>query len=302
MINGFSGMGLNELVGALSRSKYGQQSPPRDIQPMPKMDTVQFSSRGVELATSTEATRPAAPDKPISAERPTGAEKPAGPANEMSMMDRMKAAFFTSEGDKRFDASVDLNRDGKVNNADLAAMRHQTSPADKLSVMDRMKAAFFTGEGDEGFDASVDLNADGRINAADLAVLHKQDRPEGPGDMLQHMRSAFFSQAGDEGFDAGMDLNSDGAINLADLAMLHAKLEGGVNRQPAGPLTPAAPEPVVEQNPAAVNPVIDDQGATLDAMRSAFFSSSGDAAYTAAADVNGDGRINFADLAQLRSE
>lgn len=259
MITGLSGMGLSDLVGAMARTKVGQP-PSRSVQPMPKMDTIQFSVKGRELAAAVGPERQA-----FVAQQPALAERPAG----------------TVAG----------------------------AAADEMSMMDRMKASFFTRQGDDGFDATVDLNSDGRIDNADLAALRADGSAPEPVSMLQQMQQSFLTRAGDERFDPGLDMNTDGIINFADLAMLRAKLETGVTRPPVAPAPvipsiPDVPEPVIELSPATTTRVDpqDNNAQTIDSIRSAFFSQAGDEAFNAAADINGDGRINFADLAGLTSE
>lgn len=260
MINGFTGLGQNELVGALSRSKHGQSPPNRSTQPMPKLDTVQFSAQSQELSATTVGASQTV-ERPHVAERPMATEKPAQPAAELSMMDRLKASFFTQAGD-------------------------------------------------EGFDAGADLNSDGRVNNADLAVLREQETPMDPNEMFKRMQSSVFTRTGEDGFDSALDMNTDGVINFADMAMLRARMDAATTRPPPEPVTPAAPirpekpDPVVQLNPATPNPLVGDRPdptVTVDTVRNAMFSRAGDDAFNAAADLNGDGRVNFADLATLRS-
>lgn len=151
--------------------------------------------------------------------------------------------------------------------------------------LQRMREAFFSVEGDESFDASVDLNGDGAVNHADLGMLRERlmeaaasERPPADG-LRERIREAFFAVEGEDHFDASVDLNGDGVVNYGDLGLLRAR----------------------EQRQVIDTPV--DQAAELQqTVRDAFFATKGDERFDTAADLNGDGAVNYADLAMLRQK
>ncbi|MBT8137775.1 MAG: hypothetical protein KJO54_12225 [Gammaproteobacteria bacterium] len=233
------------------------------------------------------------------------------------MMQRMRAAFMSAEGDDRFAADLDLNADGRIDLKDLAALRHQqqperpakpvqpgnqvTRPAEETSMIDRMRAAFMSVEGDDRFAADLDLHADGRIDLKDLAALRDQQRPASNEDMLQRMRASFLLAAGDDGFDASVDLNRDGRVDLADIVALRSRMDATT---PVPPAEPAAGKPAVEQASDAATSVHNlhaDHPDMMQSIRGSFMTRLGDDAYSAVADLNADGAVDLLDLAEWRS-
>lgn len=99
-----------------------------------------------------------------------------------------------------------------------------------------------------------------------------------PTPAMANMLQAFLTTAEMDGFDAQSDLNSDGVINFHDLAALR-DLETG-----AGPDS------------------TQDAVAQLKRMTEAFLNTSGDKEFDGSSDLNGDGTINFHDLAMLRAK
>ena len=182
----------------------------------------------------------------------TPAIRPAEPALSQSRQDRMRAAFFSTTGDDSFDASADLNGDGRINFADAALLRNGPGDPAPVAMADRMRDAFFATKGDAGFDAALDLNNDGRINFADLQALRDSaaDKPtpigpaqpddqgvslnspaplvpdEAPADtesLVDSVRAAFFADRDDASFDARADINEDGRVDFRDLAALRER-------------------------------------------------------------------------------
>lgn len=234
MLNRVNGAGLLSL---LVKGHAGRFPPGRSLQPLPGGDTVRLSQPGLELAVSRAATVARARSTALSAYQPSSAMPPL-PTQDTSMLDRFRAAMFTSSDHERFDVGLDLNNDGVINFADLKAFKNaQSEPQsvapptdsespvvpDPVDVVERMRAAFFSVTGDDHFDPGSDLNGDGQVNYADLAILRAGDdavEPDSTPDMLAQMRDAFFTQRGDDGYESALDLNNDGSINYADLAAL----------------------------------------------------------------------------------
>ncbi|MEL7450726.1 MAG: dockerin type I domain-containing protein [Pseudomonadota bacterium] len=99
-----------------------------------------------------------------------------------------------------------------------------------------------------------------------------------PSPALANMMQSFFTTSDMEGFDASSDLNGDGVINFGDLAALRA-IESGAESEP----------------PQKMDPMVHN-------MSDSFFTSSGEQGFDATNDLNGDGMVNFQDLAILRSK
>ncbi len=226
-----------------------------------------------------------------------------------SLLGQLKEAFLSFSSASNFNARVDFNGDGRINFSDMAALKAglQSTPVDTGPVADdpvaddpaepvtlqTIRDAFLSVEGDDTFNIAADLTGDGRVNFADLAALRASeatpavddgpviDEPAQPA-TLQTVRDAFLSSDGDDNFNAAADLNGDGRINFADLAALRASQA-----------TPAVDDGPISDEPAGP--------ATLQTVRDAFLSSEGDESFNVAADLTGDGRINFADLAALRA-
>ena len=99
-----------------------------------------------------------------------------------------------------------------------------------------------------------------------------------PSPALANMMQSFFTTSDMEGFDASSDLNGDGVVNFGDLAALRA-LESGAESEP----------------PQKMDPMVHN-------MADSFFTSSEGQGFDASSDLNGDGMVNFQDLAILRSK
>lgn len=188
----------------------------------------------------------------------TPAIRPAEPAPSQSREERMRASFFSTAGDDSFDASADLNGDGRINFADAALLHNgsatQTRPAEPTpaGMAKRMQDAFFATKGDAGFDPALDMNNDGRINFADLQALRESaaDKPgpvrptepvlddedtslSAPRDvpdqvpvndsLVDSVRAAFFANKHDASFNARADINEDGRVDFRDLAALRER-------------------------------------------------------------------------------
>ena len=274
MIKGLSGLDLNALASAFARSKQAQP-PSRNITPVPRMDTVQFSAQGQRLAASGGAANDAPRNENATVYRPVRPDNIARPA----------------------EAGVPAHA--------RPASAPDNRPAEPAGMLDRMRAAFLVKEGDPRFDAALDLNADGRIDFKDVGILREQQRPVGPEAMLKRMQESFLLRKGDEGFNAAVDLNRDGMINFKDLGILRAKMDGVASQtRPPEPAAPAAVQPEsVTVTSAPVSGTRDDPepGQLLKSIRSAFLSTEGDSSFNTAADLNSDGRIDFFDLAELKA-
>ncbi len=108
--------------------------------------------------------------------------------------------------------------------------------------------------------------------------LPAQDGAQRPSPAMANMVEAFFSTSDMKRFDVNSDLNADGVINFQDLAALRDKEAG------AGPAPPEQPKEHFKN------------------LTEAFLSSEGSEGFNAGSDLNGDGMINFQDLAILRSK
>lgn len=89
-------------------------------------------------------------------------------------LDGLLASFGASQADERFNASYDLNGDGRVDFDDLNSMltamkQHQT--AGDPDPLQMLVDAFGKISGDAGFEGALDLNNDGTINFSDLNRL-----------------------------------------------------------------------------------------------------------------------------------
>ncbi len=324
MINGLSGFDFSSFFAGLGKSR-GGQPPGRGLQPMPGYDTVQFSRVGQNLAREggVAATR----NFRVSVANSEGNAASFGggqAANFSRNPDGSISAEFrgaravavqTEAGTAVIRASRTVNVERSPNGTAVASYQQvqavqvvrpaETSPApttrpvEEGSFLDRMKASFFTSKGDARYDAALDLNSDGTINHGDLAVLAEQsEQAPGPKSILERVESAFFTRAGEANFDASADVNGDGAVNFADLAMVREKMESGDSR-PTRPIAPAEDESVAAPEQPRVNPGQERED-LLQRVRNAFFTGSGNESFDAGADLNGDGRVNFADLAELR--
>ncbi len=149
------------------------------------------------------------------------------------------------------------------------------SAAPDLPTVNDLRAAFMATPGSERWNKHLDLNQDGIVNFGDLAALRERmgaPKP-GPAATLDDVRGAFMSSVGEKGFSAAADLNGDGQVNFADLAALRQSM------------APAPEKPAV----------------SLADIRQSFMATEGGDRWNAAADLDGDGRVNFADLALLRA-
>ncbi len=165
--------------------------------------------------------------------------------------------------------------------------------------VETLRGVWGTRAGEEGFDPAYDLDGDGRIGAADLAFVlgsiaaqaataaSAAPTSDGTGEAdgtaeptaptLEAIRAAWGTSAGEEGFDAALDLDGDGKIGSADLA------------QHLGSF--AAQEQAVATEPAKAPTVAD--------IYKAFGAQEGEERFDAGLDLDGDGKIGSADLAQL---
>lgn len=151
--------------------------------------------------------------------------------------DRLLSLFGSTQGDKGFDSTLDLNGDGSINGADLASLLVNLSNSTKSSgpesakqtpgqILQGILKTFGAQIGKNDSNSIYDVNGDGLINGADLAQSlvnggqqtgsTNSDAASTPG--LKALLSAFGSVAGDSSFSRALDVTSDGQINGADLA------------------------------------------------------------------------------------
>lgn len=225
----------------------------------------------------------------------------------------------------------------------VAAGSPSAFEAQMQAAMDGLRGAFYSKDGDDRYDARFDFNADGVINAGDLGMLREKLAMNGPvrdpqppaaepqpaPPTLQELRDAFYTRSGDDNFNAAADLNSDGVVNAQDLALYRDSMSTpvtppqvqavqpdiGAAAQPTQPVPPtivadpAAPANVKGGDADATEPVVDAAATTQTAshrdnilaqLRAAFFSTRGDDRFDGALDVNGDGRINVGDFVAAR--
>lgn len=205
-----------------------------------------------------------------------------------SMLESIRAAFFSRKGDSSYSAAADLNGDGVVNVQDLglarARVEKQTQPETAA-----LESAGQTAVAPGTTPPVVDDQTEDANAPIDMAAF----------------RTAFFARSGDENFNASLDFNDDGVINVQDLGLARARLaESGSN---AEVLTPAAQSTAT---PGATNPELtagsdtpsaDDARSVLTALRDAFFSRRGDGAFNGALDFNNDGVVTVQDLGLFRA-
>jgi len=212
-------------------------------------------------------------------------------------------------GDDGFDAQYDLDADGKIGSKDLALLLGAMSQAPLEEAAEPTPMPFEVGleailnawgakAGEEGFDERLDLDGDGVIGSADLAralggepVLappRERDAGEAPSDTgpvdKAAVLAAWGAREGDERYDAALDVDGDGVIGSADLAhTLGAWRDGSTSAEGGGPVKSAA-----EAREEAIQELLKAWGAKF-----------GRSGFDAKHDLDGNGVIGSADLAQL---
>lgn len=155
--------------------------------------------------------------------------------------------------------------------------------------LERLKAAFGATQGQDGFEAGLDLNSDGVINGIDLANLLSRLNPSAtqksadsetltPQAIAEGILKMFGSSVKEGGASSAYDLNADGRIDGRDLAEALARARSGQ--------VESGDEPATKSQ------------ATLKSLLSAFGKTNEQKGFAHELDLNGDGAINGADLAQ----
>ncbi len=248
-----------------------QRQAPAPVQAQPSQTPLQFTGQiepgtvGIPLPTNPPATQPdstpdpvppslvppPAPDStqpvPNTPDEVEPQDEPLGPPKSAldQNLDRLKAAFGLTKGQRGFEANLDLNADGVINGADIANLLAQSNssqpvqpvevaPAKPQAVTEGVLNAFGQAVKEGGPNSSYDLNGDGVIDGRDLAQALAQARTAAAeasdsgetknGPTLEALLSAFGRTTGQKGFSHQVDLNGDGAINGADLAQYLAGL------------------------------------------------------------------------------
>ncbi|NND60618.1 MAG: hypothetical protein HKN49_10150 [Gammaproteobacteria bacterium] len=323
-----SGLSLNYSTVYLQKQSFRFD---RSVQPVPGGDTLQRAA-SVESKVSLNMTRTVA----VQAYEGYGNNRnPAltmdRPPGQAELLDRMRGAMFSVAGDDRYDSALDFDADGRINFADVRTLFADEEPATAPVVelapapaqpeqsadetLKRLRASMFSAEGDDGFDATVDLNSDGKVNFADLAIFRNggeiptdpepapQPAPSPGGSIVNEIRDAFFATQGDEGYDPALDLNDDGRINFADLAALRRGDDVEVDDDnDADDDDDDIASVISAPQPAPDEADTDNRVNRFEAIRDAFFSQAGDESFNAMADLTGDGRVDFRDLAALRQD
>lgn len=157
----------------------------------------------------------------------------------------------------------------------------------------RLVAAFGLTKGEDGFVVDLDFNGDGVINGVDLANLLNNLNPSGstkpadvaptgPQSLVEGVLEAFGSSLKEGGPNSAYDLNGDGVIDGRDLAAALAQARSGDS------------DPVKSGESG--------NGATLKSLLAAFGKSEGQKGFAGQVDLNGDGVVNGADLAQYLAQ
>ena len=170
-----------------------------------------------DRVTLSEAATPSPGRSPTSAL--TAPDRSAAP--DLPTVADLRAAFMATPGS-------DLNQDGVVNFGDMAALRErmESPKPGPAATLDDVRGAFMASTGDKGFNAAADLNGDGQVNFADLAALRQSltAPPEKPAVSVADIRQSFMATEGGDRWNPSADLDGDGRVNFADLALLRARM------------------------------------------------------------------------------
>ena len=137
-----------------------------------------------------------------------------------SIMNELKARFFTRAGDENFKAKLDFNSDGMINVQDLgmlreklASMRPPEPPASPNASVTTSAPAAATQTGPATSQSQVPADSTSASNVSEPATASSALT-------VESIRAAFFTRDGEDGFNAAADLNGDGVINVRDLGLL----------------------------------------------------------------------------------
>ncbi len=165
--------------------------------------------------------------------------------------------------------------------------------ATELTDLQLLQNAFGRSKGQEGYAADLDLNSDGVINGVDLANLlarsgsskaapTKTPPSLTPSQLTAGILESFGQSVKTDGASSQYDLNADGVIDGRDLAQSIAKAH-------------------LEQGPIG-DPVKPNASSTLETLLSSFGKKPGADSVSSGLDLNQDGVINGADLAQYLAQ
>lgn len=185
-------------------------------------DTVTLSSDATGLSGSAASPVLSASDRSTQEALPT--------------IEDLRAAFMATPGSETWNKRLDLNKDGVVNFGDMAALRERMElakpapqpPVETEPTVEDVRDAFLSGAGDKQWNPNADLNGDGQVNFADLAALRESmaPAPAEPEVTLADIRDSFLANAQSDNWNPAADLDGDGNVNFADLAMLRARKSG----------------------------------------------------------------------------
>lgn len=218
----------------------------------------------------------------------------------------MQSCFLKTVRENLGCVKSDLNGDGVVNFADLAILRNSImydlngdgviTFNNDVSDLVAMKDCFLEAIDTRSICMRADLDRDGYVNFSDLAKLKgaflydvNGDKRVGgiatSGDLVV-IKNCFFGKVDSTTSCASADFNKDGVVNFTDLGLFQTATD--------------RTDYDIDQN-GIVEATISGQGSDLSHFKSCIFEDTKTNTNCAEADFNGDGVINFTDLALLRS-
>lgn len=167
--------------------------------------------------------------KPAPAPSPTPAptakpDRSGGPLAADKVMQALRSAFGSVEGDKNWNAEVDFDKDGEITVGDFSLYSESLRKAKPADEFELLRRAFGSVKGEDRYDENLDLDKNGEIDIGDFALLSERKANEDrKAKDLAAFRAAYGATEKDKHWNAAYDLDGNGEIDIGDYSLLSAK-------------------------------------------------------------------------------